>query len=525
MFNFNLKTAKIFQAVKWAGNPIFKLAKLFKILSPILFIFLLFVFLYGFLTENLSQENQTQSLGLSMIFLVLSVSCRYKLSFLNSRLKKPRLKTDIEKAIVNPEKYNLAEFLSFEAAKVVWKAIKFSERRRISKIPPESLLYFSLEEWSRADFVFFRALLNLKEIKKALKDYLYSLPVEVFSETLSENSQKVIFESVKIAQRNGRNFIKIEDIVISQSKIAPIFRERLIAANIKAEDIENLCWWLEDLERKIEERKKFWEWKNLLKKGCLAKEWAAGYTVALDQFSIDLSEKVKKQGFPETIGHREEIEQMERILSRREINNVLIVGEAGSGRKSMIQALAVKSVLGESSPEVNYKRVVQLDILSILSRTETSEEAEAILDAIFRDAISAGNIILVIDEFHNFVSGVTKPGVIDISGIISPYLPLPEFQIVAITTFEGLHKYLEQNSSMLSLFEKIEVSEISERETLMLLEDLALNSEQKYKKFVSYPAIRDIISLSAKYMPAITFPEKAMDLFDEAMVYLSQIRR
>jgi len=245
----------------------------------------------------------------------------------------------------------------------------------------------------------------------------------------------------------------------------------------------------------------------------------------LDRFSIDLSEMVKRQGFPETVGHQKEISAMERILSRRESkNNVLIVGESGSGRKSMIQALTIKSVLGESLPEINYKRVAQLDLPALISQVKSQEEIASILDTIFKEVITAGNIILVIDEFHNFVGEISRAGTFDISGVISPYLPLLSFQIVAITTFEGLHKNIEQNSSILSLFEKVEVSEISERETLLLLENLALNLEVKYKKFISYPALRDIINYCLKYITSAPFPEKAMNLLDEVMVYLTQTK-
>jgi len=95
---------------------------------------------------------------------------------------------------------------------------------------------------------------------------------------------------------------------------------------------------------------------------------------------------------------------------------------------------------------------------------------------------------------------------------------------MAITTFEGLHKNIEQNPSILALFEKVEVSEISQGETLMLLENLALKLELKYKKFVSYPALREIVDLCNRYLPAIPFPEKAMDLLDETMVYLAQTK-
>jgi ATP-dependent Clp protease ATP-binding subunit ClpC len=259
--------------------------------------------------------------------------------------------------------------------------------------------------------------------------------------------------------------------------------------------------------------------------GSLAKDWAAGYTLTLDRFSIDLSEVVKRKGFPEIIGHQKEIAALERILARRESkNNVLIVGEPGSGRKSMIYALAEKSILGESLPEVNYKRVIQLDLPSLVAQIQDPEEIEGILDTIFGEVISAGNVILVIDEFHNYVGQIPRPGVIDISGVLSSYLHLIQFQIVAICSYEGLHKYIEQNPSILSLFEKVEISEISERETLILLGKLALHLEQKYKRLVSYLALRDVIKLSAKYLPATTFPEKAINLLDEVMVYLLQTK-
>ncbi|MBI2038546.1 MAG: ATP-dependent Clp protease ATP-binding subunit [Candidatus Nealsonbacteria bacterium] len=213
------------------------------------------------------------------------------------------------------------------------------------------------------------------------------------------------------------------------------------------------------------------------------------------------------------IGHQKEIEAIERILARREKNNVLVVGESGSGRKSIIQAIASKSYLGESLKEVNYKRVVQLDLASLINQAGSLKAAENVLDAIFSEVASSGNIILAIDEFHNFL---------DISGVISPYLALPNFPVIAITTFEGLHKNIEQNSSLLDFFEKVEVEEIGEQETLLLLENLSLFLERKYKIFISYSALREIIRLSDKYLPDDSFPEKAIKLLDEIIVYVSQ---
>ncbi|MDO8601321.1 MAG: AAA family ATPase, partial [bacterium] len=244
-----------------------------------------------------------------------------------------------------------------------------------------------------------------------------------------------------------------------------------------------------------------------------AKNWPAGYPITFDRFSIDLSEMVKRQGFPEIIGHQKEIEAIERILARREKNNVLLIGESGSGRKSIIQAIAQRSYMGQSLKEVNYKRVVELDLAGLINQAGSLKAAENVLDAIFNEVAGAGNIILVIDEFHNFL---------DIAGVISPYLALPNFPVIAITTFEGLHKDIEQNSSILNLFEEVEVGEISEQETLLLLENLSLFLERKYRIFISYSSLREIIRLADKYLAEAAFPEKAIKLLDEIMVYASQ---
>jgi len=556
-FHFDLKEAVIYQAVKWKRHPVFRLAQLFKKIFFVLFCFFFLIFLYTFLTDTFGIRIQKLSLGFSIIFLTLVIGSWYKTLFLNWKLKKPKLKIALQEIVNRPEEFNLAEFLNFEVAKAVAQSIKFAQSKNISEISSTILFYHLLKNIPKLNFIFSRSLLDIKTLKTTLEIYFKNLtkypgPVrnsvflrflykifkkrekksEISNEaggekvkfSYSSDFQSTILESLKVAQKKGHQRIEIGDVLTALAKDDLIFKKILIDSNLKVEDIENLTWWSESLEKRTEARKKFWEWKNLIKRGTLAKEWTAGYTITLDRFSIDLSEVVKKQGFPEVIGHKKEIKQMERILSRREINNVLIIGESGSGRKSMIQALTIKSILGESLAEVNYKKIIQLDLPSLLSQIKNPLEVAGILDTIFKEVISAGNIILVIDEFHNFVGGTTlRPGATDISGVLAPYLPYPEFQIVAITTFEGLHKKIEQSPALLSLFEKVEVLEISERETLMILENLALVLEYKYKKFISYSALRDLINFSKKYLPAIPFPEKAMDLLDEAMVYLSQI--
>ncbi len=503
----------------------FELVGSLRKISLVLFFLILIIFLFGFLTDALSKSNQSLTLGLSIIFLTLFLGCSYKQAFFNSKLKKPKLDISIKEALNNTKKvdetivssprfanarvYNLAEFLDFETAKAVAKSLDST-----------TILYKLLCGNKNLNFIFSRILFSTKDIKKLLRDSLSkSKPRQN-----EKGFQEIILEALKVAVKKGHKRIEVGDLLTALAKYDPVFKKILVAANLKVWDIENLTWWLEYLQERIKERKRFWEWKNLIKKGSMAKQWAAGYTVTLDRFAIDYSEIVKKRNYPETFGHKKEMKIIERILSRGEINNCLIVGEPGVGRKSMVMELAKRSVLGESLPKINYKRVVQLDLPALAAQTETMAEAESLLDSIFREVVRAGNIILVIDDFHNYISGRKRPGVVDISGVISPYLNLPQFQVVALTTFSGLHKYIEQNPSILSLFEEVEAAEISERETLMILENSVLVLEHKYKRFVSFPALREIVSLSKRYMSSIPFPKSAMGLLDEVMIHAASTK-
>ena len=540
---FNLETTAIFQAVKWGEHPAFRFAKTLKNLFLVLFIFLFLIFIYGFFAGAFTEEAQKLSLGLSIIFLTLTVAAWLRITFFNSKLKKPKLKVKIdelsfishppsgrviEEAISKPGEFNLAEFLSFEVAKAIDKSIKFTKSKRLPEINSSILFYFLVSDNPKLNFIFFRALLSLNEIKKILELHFEIAKPKAgdvkHRQGYSEDFQTAILESLKIAQKKDHQRVEAGDMITVLAKHDLIFKKILIDSNLKVEDIENLTWWLESLEEKIEERKKFWQWQNLIKRGTLAKEWTAGYTILLDRFSIDLTEVVKKQGFPETIGHQKEVEAIERILASREINNVLVVGEPGIGKKAIIQGLAIKSALGQSLPEVNYKRVMALDIPSLLAQAASPEEAPVILDKILQETLAAGNVILTINDFHNFLKTEAQPGMIDISGVLSPYLPLPQCQIIGITTYDGLHRYIERKPEILEFFEKVEVSEISERETLIFLERLALIHEQKYKKFVSYPALREVISLATRYLPALPFPKKAVGLLDEVMVYVASTK-
>ena len=418
---------------------------------------------------------------------------------------------------MSPENFNFASLLDFEAAMAVKKAEDFCRRHQAPM--NTAILFYSLlyEDLPLISFVFSRLLLNKGDIKEILRQGL-----ENPSQIEDENLNNFFIDSLKNADKRGYEIVSCGNLLTSLSKNNPLFRSILVETELKTEDVENLTWWWESNERKLTERKKFWKYKNLVRMGSMAKEWSAGYTINLDQYAVDWTDIVRQRGFEDIIGHQKEIDQIERSLARGEYSNVLMVGDPGSGRGAIIQALAQRILFGESLPELNYKRVVELDLPLLVSRCQGKDDAGRVLETVFHEAFSASNIILVIQDLHNFVGGDrTGPGIIDISGIITNYLQTPRFKILAVTSFSEFHKIID-TSPVAPFFEKVEISQISQNETIMLLELFIPGWEAKYKKFISYPAIKELVAKADRYMPALPFPKKATDLMEEVLISVSQ---
>ena len=521
--NFNLKNTEIFKAVSLEKRYLFNydesLKKIFR------FSISIFAFLYIF-ALIFDAQNKNKILGLLILSAAFWIFFETRYHFFNLKIKKPKLKTTLNDALSQADVYNLAEFLDFDLAKMFLELISFSKKKKFPEITPPAFLEVLIKsEYPLNEFLFNRLAIREK-VEKKLKDYFDNLEKGKFTGELSKNFQEIILQAADIALEKEKERIEVGELLLAAFKIDPFFERILIEQDLKELDISDLVFLYESSQRKILEFKEFWKYENLSKHGSIAKDWAAGYTYYLDQYSIDLTDSVKKWILKEIIGHQKEIAQTERILSRTQINNVLIVGDPGTGRKSIIEAIARKCFLGKTLPSLNHQRVVEIDLISFFSQIQNPEEVESILNKIFREVIDAGNVILVIDEIHNFVGTTEKrPGVIDISPILGRYLNFPQFRIVALTNYTNLHITLEQYPSLLALFEKVEVSEISRPETMKLLANSTLELEQKYKTFVTYPVLREIVNLAERYFPTIPFPKKALDLLDEVMVYVATVKK
>ncbi len=514
--NFNLKETEIYKSLIIERFSFFKLVDDLKRACLIFFVLFVVLFTYGFLGGSWPYSINRPILGFSIMFLCLFIFFWLQEAFFNTRIKNPTLLLNVKQVLSDTDKYNAAELLSLESARAVSSAIKTNTAPEITST---HILNFILKDKSlKLNFIFSRLLLDLKEAEDIVKKEIKKMAVAKTGPVdFSENFKETIEESLKEVLVKGHERIEIQDLFYALAKTDPVFKKILLNNRLKAEDIENLSWWLQNIEKREKKRKRFWDYENLTKMGTLAKSWGAGYTITLDKHAMDITEIVRKTDV-EFIGHEEELESVERILATRGENNVLLVGQPGVGKRDIVYHLAQKSNKGESLPEVNFRRVVELDMSSLLAQLESAEEVEVVLDKVFQEATKAGNITLVIDGIDSFIGQQTGLGTINISGILSPYLRYTDFQIIGITTYEGLHKNIERNSAILSLFAKVEVSELSQRDTLCLLEDMTFSLEKQYKMFISYPALKQIVSMADRYFPSEAFPEKAIDLLKEVVV-------
>lgn len=498
MINFDPKKTKVYAAVRW--ERVFRAIRVFALLCFIGFLVSAFSF---WLNESPEYGNPW------LVLLVLSVISKVLSLFFESKLKKPEASQKIEDALAGIAKSNLADFFDFPVIKAMVKAMKFDK----GLLDSDTLLYFLLKDNPDFEFVFSRALLDFKKIKQRLRKEIRVLR--------SDHGEEIVLSSLKIAQRRGHDFVQRGDVLIALAQTNSFFRQLLVTHDLYQQDIENIVWWLETLERRRKKAKRFWDYDNLLKMGSIGRDLASGYTITLDRFSTDWTDVIRRRGYEEIIGRDEEIKRIERVLVKKGSNNVILLGDSGTGRKSIIHALANRVLFGKSLPLLNYQRIVELDLIRVFSVGKTPARINALLERIFQEVVLAQNIILVIDELPNFIIDPRESGMVNISAILLKYLPFSQFRLIATTDYASFHKHIEPNLALSSLFERVEVKEISDQQTIFVLESLVPVWENKYKKFITYPAIRDVVKYSTKFLANIPFPKKAIDLLEETVVFVS----
>ncbi|AGB18077.1 ATP-dependent Clp protease ATP-binding subunit [Thermoanaerobacterium thermosaccharolyticum] len=239
-------------------------------------------------------------------------------------------------------------------------------------------------------------------------------------------------------------------------------------------------------------------------------------TPNLNQFGRDLTDLAREGKLDPVIGREKEIERVIQILSRRTKNNPCLIGEPGVGKTAIAEGLA-EAIESGTIPEIlKGKRVVTLDMASMVAGTKYRGEFEDRLKNVLNEVIKAGNVILFIDELHTIIGAGAAEGAIDASNILKPALARGEIQVIGATTIDEYRKYIEKDPALERRFQPIMVEEPSVEETIEILKGLRDKYEAHHRIKITDEAIEAAAKLSHRYITDRYLPDKAIDLIDEA---------
>ncbi|HJV47573.1 MAG TPA: ATP-dependent Clp protease ATP-binding subunit [Bacillota bacterium] len=239
-------------------------------------------------------------------------------------------------------------------------------------------------------------------------------------------------------------------------------------------------------------------------------------TPTLDSLARDLTAMAKDGGLDPVIGRGKEIERVIQVLSRRTKNNPVLIGEPGVGKTAIAEGLAQKIVNNEIPETLRNKRVMTLDMGTVVAGTKYRGEFEDRLKKIMDEIRQAGNIILFIDELHTLIGAGGAEGAIDASNILKPSLARGELQCIGATTLDEYRKYIEKDAALERRFQPIQVNEPSADEAIQILKGLRDRYEAHHRVKITDDSIDAAVKLSDRYIPDRYLPDKAIDLIDEA---------
>jgi ATP-dependent Clp protease ATP-binding subunit ClpC len=238
-------------------------------------------------------------------------------------------------------------------------------------------------------------------------------------------------------------------------------------------------------------------------------------TPILDNFSRDLIKLAEEGKIDPVVGRDKEVRRIAQILSRKKKNNAVVVGEAGVGKSALVEKLALMIVKGDCPTNLLDKRIVSLDLTSLVAGTKYRGQFEERIKAILNELQEAHNVIVFIDELHTMVGAGNASGAMDAANIMKPALARGEIQCIGATTFDEFKKHIEKDSALVRRFQKVILKEPTQSETIEILNNLKTSYEDFHKVQYEDGVIDTIVKLSGRYITDRQFPDKAIDVIDE----------
>ena len=324
--------------------------------------------------------------------------------------------------------------------------------------------------------------------------------------TFTPRSKRVIESAFLDARRTGTEYIGTEHLLIGIMKEGDSVATRiLLEEGINPQILYN------ELLKVLNE-----EGSNSEDEKSSSNKSSYNSTPTLNQYGVDLTKQAREGKLDPVIGRKDEIQRVIQILSRRTKNNPCLIGEPGVGKTAVAEGLAEKIVAGDVPEILKNKRVVSLDMASMVAGAKYRGDFEERIKKALKEVQKAGDIIIFIDEIHTIVGAGSAEGAVDAANILKPLLARGEIQLIGTTTLKEYRKYIEKDAALERRFSPVNVNEPTEEETIQILKGLRDKYEAHHNVKITDEAIKAAVELSSRYINDRFLPDKAIDLIDEA---------